>query len=376
MKRLNRTHHAGHATYSEPGFSLIEVLIAILVLALGLIGLAAVFPAVIVEQRRSFDTIAGETVAEIAQSALSVSGLVDTSVLRGSTLGLTGGVPPEPLPGEFVGQGRNVPPTYDSLWIMDDFVRIDGRRAGEWDRSAPIPGAAGVGDLRLGNWRVDSGDIRVEELLPVTARLHPAPESGIDPQYVWDPVVRRTASGAAQVGIFVRRIDDRIAVAAGETLSEVLTASGNDRRLPLAVEPTTGRLTTDRGGGNLFYPPPQSVRVYAHEDQPTWLIFEEPNLSGGGTDTSFGFIRRVGQKLLDNTGVVRTVVALPQPRAGDRLANLAQRAVVVSPPFTSSNTSNGQESIAGGVIPSAWVRQIAFTPQIPVAVRVFTLEKE
>lgn len=357
------------------GFSLIEVLIAILVLALGLIGLAAVFPAVIVEQRRSFDTITGETVAEIAESTLRVSGLVDTSVLRGNTLGLTGGVPPEPRPGEFISQAINQPPTYDSLWIMDEFVRIDGRQAGDWGRAAPIPGVAGIVDLQRGDWRVDSKENEDSQLLPVTARLHPVPESGMEPRYVWDPVVRRTPSGVAQIGVFVRRIDDRIPVPAGRTLAQVLTGDGVDQRLPLAVDPANGRLTTDRGNGDVFYPPPQSIRAYADDDQPTWLIFED-DLSGAGTDTSFGFIRRVGQKLLDNTGVVRTVVALPQPRAGDPLSNLAEQAVVVSPPFTSANTSDGRNSIGDGVIPADWVRQVVFTPQTPVAVRVFTLEKE
>jgi len=364
-------------------FSLVEVLIAVLVLALGLLGLGAIFPAVISEQRRSFDSITGESVAKLVEDTLNRNNeLVDLSALQGDGLGRVG---PD-QGGQNNNAGRpiqiNAPSNYDHLWVMDDFSLIDGNADTSWSQGSPVPGAQSLADLSAGVWRVDTLSNSNAGILPIGARLHPLPSSGMDPRYVWDLVARRSPAGPVEIGVFVRRIDDRIRVPSGNSLSDVLTGNnGAPFRLPLAVNANNGRQTTDNGENTSLYSVPQSLGAYADERQPTWLIFEgDPQDSG--LDTSIGFARRVGQKLLDNTGVVRTVVGLPQPNPSEPLSGLADRAVVVTPPFTRGESSAGQQVGANNpsrearVRRATWVRQVVFTPQTPVAVRVFTLEGE
>lgn len=366
-------------TTTRRAFSLIEVLIAILVLGLGLLGLGAVFPAVITEQRRSFDSISGESVARQVEDLLRGSDeLVDLSPLRGPEFGgiqgaVEGGAArPSPI---------NAGASFDFLWVMDQFVRIDGGANTNWDGA--IPGASGFGDLFDGIWRADSTDNEDSQVLPISARLHPLPTSGSDPRFVWDVIARRNPSGPTEFAVFVRRIDDRIAVPAGQTLSQAfLNPIANQRPLPLAVDVNNGRLQTPVAGAtNQAYPFPQSLDAYADDRQPTWLIFR--NAGSSDIDTSIGFVRRVGQQFVDNTGVVRTVIGLPQPRANEPLSGEASRAVIVTPAFTATESSNGatvqarpgqtREEVRRR---ASWVRQIVFTPQPPVAVRVFTLDKE
>lgn len=356
-------------------FSLVEVLIAILVLALGLLGLGAVFPAVISEQRRSFDSISGESIARQVEDMMRRGNeLVDLSPLR------------QPSFGSFVDNNRPTPVStnsYDSLWVMDRAARIDNGSDSGWEGA--VPGAFSLDDFERGIWRVNSKvNNRIEEILPVSARLHPLPNSGLDPRFVWDVVARRTPAGSVEMAVFVRRIDDRIRPTGNATLADTLTGGNSAPQvLPLALDRNTGRLTvpTTSPTSSQVYPVPQSLEAYVDDRQLSWLIF--PNAGGTNLDTSLGFVRRVGQRLVDNTGVVRTVIAIPQPRAGEPLANLASQAVVVHPPFTRTEASNrppqrprddrSPEEVRRD---STWIRQVVFTPQPPVAVRVFTLDKE
>ena len=73
---LQRRAHGGapmsrtipRTNQTRPGFSLVEVLIAILILGLGMLGLAAVFPVVIAQQREAVDTVRGEAAASTAEA--------------------------------------------------------------------------------------------------------------------------------------------------------------------------------------------------------------------------------------------------------------------------------------------------------------------
>ena len=69
MSRMIRTRSAGQRTRSR-GFSLIELLLAIFILGLGLISIAALFPAGIVLQQRAEDDFYGPVVAEHAMGVL------------------------------------------------------------------------------------------------------------------------------------------------------------------------------------------------------------------------------------------------------------------------------------------------------------------
>ena len=230
--------------------------------------------------------------------------------------------------------------------------------------------------------------------MPLSARLYPMPYSGKDPKYVWDIALRREPSGdRLQAAIFVRRIDARIRVPRDQSLSDVLTGNGGiafaDTRLPIGIlndgSPRSGTIAVDQGPADgVFYSIVQSLKVEVYPEHLDWLVFTDGR--SGAVDTSVGFATKIGQKLVDNTGVVRTVVGLPQVAAGDPLESLvtSSRVVVVDPPFSSSNAGGND---TGDVAPgsnaqnpdfdderASWVRQVIFTPRTPVSVHVVTLE--
>ncbi len=364
-------------------FSLIEVLIAILVLGLGLLGLGAVFPAVIAEQRRSFDSISGESVAATVQEQMrsdseafhfgldrSITGTPGNPRAAIEKFGLWArdpqfgywlfgvGDPRQQGAGDSVRPVSPTNPAYITNWIVFGDAALGPGNGENPDHIRP-------GYLSNGRWTLNTRNSLDRFEFPVAARVFPSPTSGATPQFVWDPVLRRTPDGKVQVAVFVRRIDDRIRLNDGETLGDAILGLNRSRPvLPLALSTATGRLTTDDGTSNqIAYPEILSLPAYVGGSgtDPSWLMLDV-NINDQSINTSIEFLRRPGQTFVDSLGVVRRVVGTPTAVQGQNAGD-AQRAVIVDPPF-SKNPNLPRQNL-----------QIVFTPQPPVAVRVFTLDR-
>ncbi len=359
-------------------FSLVEVLIAILVLAIGMLGLGAVFPAIIAEQRAAFDSIEGENAASVAASLITNPEMVDFRLISK----------------DFNRFNADPDERYAYEWVVPQ----DGLNYYGWN--SPIPGYT---DFTTGLWsfsRDISPSVPIVNTnpevaqIPVSARLFPQPYSGKDPKYVWDLALRREPSGdRLQAAIFIRRIDARVRVPRDHSLSDVLTGGGgidvNLTRIPVALNAGTGQISADDGQADKVYAAIQTLNVEVHPEHLDWLII--PNnqpIGAGGADTSIGFATKAGQKLLDNTGIVRTVVGTPQILTAD-LGSIpalgSARVVIVDPPFANQNAGAQNTDSARPDTNrtnrdwdnerKSWVRQVIFTPRTPVTIRLVNLEE-
>ena len=379
------TNPSNPSDRSRHAFTLIEVLIAILVLAIGMLGLGAIFPAVIIEQRNAFEVIEGANVASAAEAFISNREMVDFSLISdGFNRPITGGP-------STVGPG----PRFSHEWVVPQ----DGMTNYGW--TSPVPNFV---DFSTGLWSFNANDSSVNPTItiaknypetaqiPVFARLFPQPYSGKDPRFVWDLALRREASNdRLQAAIFVRRIDARIRVPKDYTLSDVLTRDDvpGGRKLPVAINADTGQPAPDDGQPNKFHAAIQTLQVQVHPEHLDWLIFK--NGRNQNINTSVGFAAKPGQKLLDNTGVIRTVVGVPTIDQNDPIRSDAtgqNRVVLVDPPFSVRNAGGRDTDKARPTGLSSrladplwdderasWVRQVIFTPRIPVTIHVVTVEE-
>lgn len=301
-------------TSSRDGFSLIEILISILILSLGLLGLGALFPVVIREQRNGTDAINGVIVSNAARATMGAANWANA------------------LPDES-GQPHPARGTTDPTAFLWDRMRYsagspggpgsvrsnvqvnrglaEGYRRRNNDTDAPTTGMlARNQEYAFGEWlgeeliELDTGKLALGHFdpagvqyagtpgtvrgyvdLPVAARLLPS-GPGVRPIYVWDaafqrvPGKRTLSSGqlvaepfddGVRAAIFVRRIDPRIKtpddIGYAESLSGFSRVDGNalapeQRRLPVG-ETNDGVPTLDGtdGSGGLRYSAIQTIAV-------------------------------------------------------------------------------------------------------------------
>lgn len=371
------------------GFSLLEVLVAIVVLGLGLLGLGAVFPVVIAQQRESVAIVEGISVASMAENILTSSNeIIDFSRWFEPTnrFGYEGSAATDKV-------------TYE--WVVAPFSPYNGYEK--------VPGFEGFAGSTDGRWYVElsntlspltdpDNDITAStglaSVLTVHDRLIPQPYSGKDPKYVWDIVARREpGTQRPQLAIFIRRVDQRIRVPRNQSLSDMLIVGGPDTTRPVlpvglysGSHPQTGKrglpAVDDGKDTNIVYAQPQSLQVQVRSDHLDWLIIEDAD--DMNIDASISFATEPGQQLLDNTGVVRTVLG-PATGLGAMREDDTTRVIRVSPPFSASHALNVVTYPAYNKnhnVPStdsqraSWIRQIVFTPRKPLAIHIVTLEED
>jgi len=393
----------GRIVGARSGFSLIEVLIAVVVISLSLLGLAAVFPVVVFQQRVAIDRVQGAGVAESAEQWIrghDALGFLDsqTSSTNQDSRGF-----------EWLREAPDDPP-------FPAMFNPTFSPGGEW--VTPIAGGQFLnmnlvtGDLFLSG-ESNSPGVRI----PLSHRLVPSPYTrGAEPQFVWDVAMRRvlterdsngvvfaTPDDAIEVAVFVRRVDTGIRVprrARSDTnlhaqygprlrLSDVLMQDRADLRgaddlntseyrVPVSVEsipgadPGIGRPRNDGAvdttGGEPGYGVPFVIPVetgavsYGTTGSaiPRTRIPLDPGSapSGGDPEALFELASQPRQKLVDGLGNVYDVVGVePDPDSPERFV------VVVNPPVPSS-VSDPFELV-----------EVVMTPQPPVAVRVFRVRK-
>ncbi|MCP4833706.1 MAG: prepilin-type N-terminal cleavage/methylation domain-containing protein [Phycisphaera sp.] len=170
------------------GFSLIELLLAIFILGVGIISISAVFPAGIVQQRKTQDDVLGPVIAEAAMSTIR-SKLTPADFGTFEEFGFFS-------PADFT----------ESSWLARDFPNSwmeDGvayTRAGDWPWLRPAMAAvpegaspedrAYAGDLDIFSARLTRSGFVASQLEAVTA--YPT-------QFAWDPDWTTTEFGR-QVG--------------------------------------------------------------------------------------------------------------------------------------------------------------------------------
>lgn len=347
---MSFTHPPAHAEARRRGFSLVEVLIAVVVLSLGLLGLAAVFPVVVTQQRRAADSVQGVSLERTAGEAL----LNDTRLTQPS-------YGPLADPNNRLGWDMligDVNWSDQEQWVL----------AEDTDTSSPLEYAGGQLNFRAGT--------TLRYSMPAVQRVNPKTESaggGTDPKYVWDFVVRRVDAGFdlddagpsqaeqraameddnVQVAMFIRRIDSGIRKGSNSLLSLIRSGAA----LPVAVSPATGAPTNDGRG---VYSEIRRIDFRRVNGTQGRQISLDPAVA---LPQLRGLAAIPGQQLVDQFGVVHRVVGVVPSTVPNELI------VRIEPPLSPKVDALNQTQGGGDM-------HMLFTPQSPLGVRVITISRK
>lgn len=383
------------------GFSLIEVLVSVVVLALGLLGLAAVFPTVVRQQRLASDGVEGASLersvrewvsnhaglnSKVANAARpNAQGLFARADRRG-WMTLLG----EPGWSEMINTNSMQFPTYWSYqgeWVVPNTqggseigINID-RATG----NMLVGGAASYDDASA----MFSGGVPI----PLVERLIPTPDlaAGVTPRFVYDFAARRIDVGVQraanpnnttfvniasnddqiEIAVFVRRIDSSIRVPQGSSLANVLLSRNvtpAQRRVPVAADGANRPTNDGQGlptglnysGLHLANFDLSDVLAGQASVRANRIVFD-PRSGVNQPDevvTWVGLLEQVGQKFVAPDGTVHTVRALlDTPMSGQTV-----RTLVIDPELSArvlELASTSPDSL-----------RMVVAPQVPAAVFV------
>jgi type II secretory pathway pseudopilin PulG len=304
-------------------FSLVEVLIAVLVLALGLLGLGAVFPVVVRQQRIATQTTLGLSAREATKQILF--------------------------------NNANFAPGGPGWEELHQYL-LDNGRKGAWAPVAPDP--------------VTKAYVFGAVTLPLSQRLFPLPySSDAQPRFVWDITARLTNpldppdQHVMLVAIFIRPIDPGIRPGRYRdpdtdewvpySLTTSLIESGTDiSRYPVAVD-RDGRPTFDgrtEGAGGLYAVPLVAQVALAGVNPNERDVIAIRNMVGGDTESevAIDLLAQPGQRFIDRAGHIHTVV-------GSRTVG-GKKVIVFTPPLDDLDNDNDVEDDTNPIL---------FVPQTP-----------
>lgn len=381
---VTRSHTIAGAAPRARAFSLIEVLIAVVVLALALLGLAAVFPVVINEQRVATQTTLGTIGGASAANFLtSIDALNAQPVYSSSSGGTLANV--RPFDGQPVDTVSHLGWRLwrDNLQTGSNGFSPGGRWVVPGTSSAfllkpdPITGLATT--ISIAN---SSAPAQTAIDIPLSARLYP-PAYGEtnEPRFVVDFAARRimrdrdprnpkpTTRDAIELAIFVRPIDPTIRVprekratswSSNISLSDLLVArfglpSGVQPVFPIGYDTAKNRLT--RSGTGDASAPLMVLPLRLEDGKRLDLVRVE-----GDADLR-GFLSKFGQRFVDSTGVVRTVVEIVAPDV-----------VRIDPPLSRAGGSGAKSQDVAIRLASQGRLDAVFAPEVASVARVVRIE--
>lgn len=314
-----------YSRFQSRAFSLIEVLIAVVVLSIGLLGLGMVFPVVVRQQRIAQDQVRGLSSERSFEASLLTRSDIN-KVLHD----------PNPVHNDYGSKlfliARSLRESNQEQQAYRWFVPAVGTTASSANPFVidSLPGPT-FGRLML---FFNDNDTATQDLssLSVGQRLYPAPFTSMgDPQFINDIAIRQVDADHYELAIFTRRVDAGIRIpppiqGRQFTLSNILTATPTTaagfQRAPVAVD-ARGRptLTGDDGQGRPKYSSLRimkfSPRALVGGDQagnttrPPGARYEiNPYLTGDSQFRTelYAVAGQPGQKFVDNLGTIHTVV--------------------------------------------------------------------